>query len=112
MRPTQIVGFSRVKAGVYPSEYDESTPCPGLASDFISPKSIEGMDSDSYHIAGLDLGGVEPLEAFIDHLWISVISGGGGGENVKPPRRNNPNAKREVARIHQVHGHKRIPFYI
>jgi hypothetical protein len=59
MGASQVVRFLRVEAGVNTAKDDKSAPFAGYLPDLITPNCIEGMDTDSHYIAGLNSGRIQ-----------------------------------------------------
>ena len=82
------------------------------AADGVAAQSIAGMHADADNVAGLDGGGHNLLDRFIDENGISHGCGCGGGKHEEPARRDDCGAKGIVAGIDEMDAHADQPFAV
>jgi hypothetical protein len=89
-------------------------PRAALASQFadlIAAQGVAGMDADADYISGLNGGGVERFQGFIDEDGVAAGPWRGRGQNKEPARGDNRGSKGVVAGIDQVNVHRYVRLF-
>jgi hypothetical protein len=102
MCPPDLVSFIRVESGVNAPIDNVGAALPRLLPDFISAKSICGVNSYSDDIARHDLVQLKPLERFVDKNGISELPGCCRRQNIEPTRSDDSRSKCRVARVYKI----------
>ena len=68
-----LEGLLGVKGWVNAAEDDKGASFLGKATECIPPESVPGMNTDAYHIAGVDRIRIERFDSFVTQDWISKL---------------------------------------
>ena len=106
VRTAEFVRLVWIQRGVDPAEDDRRTPGSRGRADLVAAKRIAGVDPDSDDVTGVDRVEIEWLERLINDVRRTVRGRRGRAEHEQPARRDHANAEREMARVHQMDGHR------
>ncbi len=100
VRAADLERLVRVQRGVYPAEDDRRSGPAGCHPDLVAAQRVSGVDSDPDDIALLEGSGIDLRQRLIDDDRVAELGRGRGGDHVEPPRCDDPDAERDVTRIH------------
>ena len=97
-----FASFLRKERGVNAAEYDPGAAFARQPPDRVSAQRIAGVNPDADDIPRSEVRRIDVLKRFVNQVWIAPARPGRGGQDVQPPRRDDGDAKREVAWIDQM----------
>ena len=108
VRAAELVRLLRVERGMNAAEHDPGAALAREPADFVAAQRVSGVDADADHVAGLDPLGVEHLQRFVSDDGVAEVSRRRSRQHVKPARRDDADAEREMAGIDEVNAQKGI----
>jgi len=102
----ELVRFVGIQGGVDSAVDDGRAARSQRDADLVPAQRIAGVDADADDVAGLNGVEIELLERFIDDARPSVLRRRRRAENEQPSRRDDADAKGQMARIHEVDSHR------
>ena len=106
MRTAPLVRLFREQCGVAATE---DNPCPLRSCTLpklVADQSVAGVETDTDHVALLELVGVELLEGLVAEYGIAPLGRCGCREHKHPARRDETGPKRKVTRIDDMYAHE------
>ena len=102
---TNVARFIGIEGRVDSSIHNVGASLAGGSADLVAPECVACVDADADDVTRLDRVEVERLERFVDESRLSVQRRRRRREDIQPSRRDDANAKRDVAWIDKVDGH-------
>ena len=110
VRAAELVRLVGVQGGVDATEHDLRPSRARRRPDLVAAKRVAGVNPDADDVAGLDLLEIQRLQGLIDDLWLAILRRCRPGQHEEPARCDDPDAEGQMARVHEMDGHKVLSF--